>query len=171
MKLNSKFSMIVALTVLQVAFLTISSFTGLNKMIQMREYQVKQAKTINGKAVKPRIDAMGMQSHVSFNWPGVQGYENAIKTYLQKGINIHVTEFDINKGNESESADLYGEYFKMLKKYGKTCTEYEGNHIECVTLWGINNSTSWIYNETKYPLIFNNFKTTKAFWKVINAAK
>ena len=44
MKLNSKFSMIVALTVLQVAFLTISSFTGLNKMIQMREYQVKQAK-------------------------------------------------------------------------------------------------------------------------------
>ena len=44
MKLNSKFSMIVALTVLQVAFLTIISFSGLNKMIQMREYQVKQAK-------------------------------------------------------------------------------------------------------------------------------
>ena len=66
---------------------------------------------------------------------------------------------------------MYGEYFKMLKKYGKACTEYEGNHIECVTLWGINNSTSWIYKETKYPLIFNNFKTTKAFWKVINAAK
>lgn len=130
-----------------------------------------EEKTVNGKSVKPRIDAMGMQSHVSFNWPGVQGYENAIKTYLQKGINIHVTEFDINKGNESESADLYGEYFKMIKKYGKTCTEYNGNHIECVTLWGINNSTSWIYNETKYPLIFNNFKTTKAFWKVINAAK
>ena len=44
MKLNSKFSMIVALTVLQVAFLTIISFSGLNKMIKMREYQVKQAK-------------------------------------------------------------------------------------------------------------------------------
>ena len=44
MKLNSKFSMIVVLTVLQVAFLTIISFSGLNKMIQMREYQVKQAK-------------------------------------------------------------------------------------------------------------------------------
>lgn len=34
-----------------------------------------------------------------------------------------------------------------------------------------NNSTSWIYKETKYPLIFNNFNTTKSFWKVINAAK
>ena len=36
MKLNSKFSMIVALTVLQVAFLTIISFSGLNKMIQIK---------------------------------------------------------------------------------------------------------------------------------------
>ncbi len=130
-----------------------------------------EEKTVNGKSVKPRIDAMGMQSHISVTWPGVQGYENAIKTYLKKGIDIHVTEFDINEGGESNSADCYGEYFKMIKKYGKTCSEYGGNHIECVTLWGINNSTSWIYKSTKYPLIFNNFKTTKAFWKVIEAAK
>lgn len=128
-------------------------------------------KTVNGKSVKPRIDAMGMQSHISVTWPGVQGYENAIKTYLKKGIDIHITEFDINEGGESNSADCYGEYFKMIKKYGKTCSEYGGNHIKCVTLWGINNSTSWIYQKTKYPLIFNNFKTTKAFWKVIEAAK
>lgn len=130
-----------------------------------------EEKTVNGKSVKPRIDAMGMQSHISVTWPGVQGYENAIKTYLKKGIDIHVTEFDINEGGESNSADCYGEYFKMIKKYGKTCSEYGGNHIKCVTLWGINNSTSWIYQKTKYPLIFNNFKTTKAFWKVIEAAK
>ena len=130
-----------------------------------------EEKTVNGKSVKPRIDAMGMQSHISVTLPGVQGYENAIKTYLKKGIDIHVTEFDINEGGESNSADCYGEYFKMIKKYGKTCSEYGGNHIKCVTLWGINNSTSWIYQKTKYPLIFNNFKTTKAFWKVIEAAK
>ena len=130
-----------------------------------------EEKTVNGKSVKPRIDAMGMQSHISVSWPGVQGYENAIKTYLKKGIDIHVTEFDINEGGESNSANCYGEYFKMIKKYGKTCSEYGGNHIKCVTLWGINNSTSWIYQKTKYPLIFNNFKTTKAFWKVIEAAK
>ena len=97
--------------------------------------------------------------------------KNLVKTYLKKGIDIHITEFDINKGDENDSANCYGEYFKMIKKYGKFCTEYEGNHIECVTLWGINNSTSWIYKDTKYPLIFNNFKTTKAFWKVIEAAK
>ena len=130
-----------------------------------------EEKTVNGKSVKPRIDAMGMQSHISVTWPGVQGYENSIKTYLKKGIDIHVTEFDINEGDESNSANCYGEYFKMIKKYGKTCSEYGGNHIKCVTLWGINNSTSWIYQKTKYPLIFNNFKTTKAFWKVIEAAK
>ena len=35
MKLNSKFSMIVALTVLQVAFLTIISFSGLNKCLNL----------------------------------------------------------------------------------------------------------------------------------------
>ena len=44
MKLNSKFSMIVALTVIQVVILTVSSVSSTNKMTQMKEYQVVQAK-------------------------------------------------------------------------------------------------------------------------------
>ena len=35
----------------------------------------------------------------------------------------------------------------MLKKYGKN---YSGNKITCVTIWGINNESSWINPSTNY---------------------
>lgn len=126
-------------------------------------------KTINGKSVKPRIDVMGMQSHVGVSWPGISGYETAIKAFLKKGVDIHVTELDVNNGGKTESAKCYGDYFTLLQKYGNS---YNGsNKIECVTIWGINNKSSWISNQTKYPLLFDNYKTTDAFWKVIDAAE
>lgn len=139
---------------------------GIIKLIQAVKSGSEQI--INGKSVAPRIDVMGLQSHVGTSWPGVSNYETALKKYL-KLVDCHVTEFDISAATANESANSYAEYFKMLKKYGKN---YSGSHrITNVTIWGINNKSSWIYkNNVKYPLLFDNFKTTKTFWAVINTA-
>ena len=112
---------------------------------------------------------MGLQSHVGTQWPGVSSYEEALKKYL-KLVDCHVTEFDVSATTANESAHSYAEYFKMLKQYGK---KYSGSHrITNVTIWGINNKSSWIYKDNvKYPLLFDNFETTKTFWAVINTAK
>lgn len=140
---------------------------GIIKLIQAVKAGSK--KTINGKPVAPRIDVMGLQSHVGTQWPGVSSYEEALKKYL-KLVDCHVTEFDVSATTANESANSYAEYFKMLKQYGK---KYSGSHrITNVTIWGINNKSSWIYKDNvKYPLLFDNFETTKTFWAVINAAK
>lgn len=132
-----------------------------------------EAKKINGKNVAPRFDVIGMQSHVGVSWPGVNGYESALKRFL-KVADVHVTEIDISAKSPEEAQKTYGDYFNMLKKYGK---KYSGEHkIINVTVWGINNENSWINRDGKtYPLLFskqnNVYKPNDSFWAVINAAK
>ncbi len=130
--------------------------------------------TMGEKFFQARIDVMGMQSHVSPTWPGVYGYENALKRYLNAGVDVHVTEFDIAAKSQDEAATAYGNYFKMLKKYGK---KYSGaNKITNVTVWGIASGDSWIsQNGTQFPLLFDrkgsSYYSNSSFEAVINAAK
>ena len=145
--------------------------TGILNLIE--SIKKGEAQTINGKLVKPRIDVMGMQSHVGDDWPGVGGYEDAVKRYLDAGVDIHVSEFDIAAKSSNSSKTTYSEYFKMLKKYGKN---YSGkNKITNVTIWGLNNEDSWIKSKSKYPLLFNKINNeyipNASFDAVIEAAK
>lgn len=145
--------------------------TGILNLIESIKNGEEQ--TINGKLVKPRIDVMGMQSHVGDDWPGVGGYEDAVKRYLDAGVDIHVSEFDIAAKSSNSSKSTYSEYFKMLKNYGKN---YSGkNKITNVTIWGLNNEDSWINSKSKYPLLFNKINDeyipNDSFDAVIEAAK
>lgn len=146
--------------------------TGILNLIE--SIKKGEAQTINGKSVAPRIDVMGMQSHVNPDWPGVSGYENALKRYLATGVDVHVSEFDIAATSTSRAKSAYSEYFKMLKNYGKN---YSGkNKITNVTIWGLNNENSWINKDgTQYPLLFNKINDeyipNASFDAVIEAAK
>ena len=146
--------------------------TGILNLIE--SIKKGEAQTIKGKSVAPRIDVMGMQSHVNPKWPGVSGYENALKRYLAAGVDVHVSEFDIAATSTGSAKSAYSDYFKMLKKYGKN---YSGtNKITNVTIWGLNNENSWISNDgTQYPLLFNKINNeyipNASFDAVIEAAK
>ena len=146
--------------------------TGILNLIE--SIKKGEAQTINGKSVAPRIDVMGMQSHVNPNWPGVSGYENALKRYLAAGVDVHVSEFDIAATSTGSAKSAYSDYFKMLKKYGKS---YSGtNKITNITIWGLNNENSWISNDgTQYPLLFNKINNeyipNDSFDAVIEAAQ
>ena len=137
---------------------------------------IKEGKeqSIAGKAVSPRLDVIAMQSHVGTSWPSLSEYESALKKFLAIA-DVHVSELDFNAISQNDAEKVYGEYLKMLKKYGKT---YSGSHkIECVTIWGINNENSWINpnsdGNTTYPLLFSKtgdtYDTNNSFWAVINS--
>ena len=133
------------------------------------------AQNVNGIQVKPRIDVMGMQSHVGLTFPTVSAYEESIKKYLALGLDIHVTEFDVGGATTQEAAaKVYLNYFNVLKKYGKL---YNGkNCIKNVTVWGINNENSWINRDGKnHPLLFSKkgqkYYTNQSFDSIMQAAK
>lgn len=129
---------------------------------------------IAGKSVKPRIDVIGMQSHVGETFPNITGYERALKRFLDAGFDVHITEFDIAAKSAESAAKLYGDYFTMLKNYGR---KYQGaNKVTNVTVWGISNQESWIaQNGKQFPLLFDREGTSYypngSFEAVISAAK
>lgn len=149
--------------------------TSIERLIKL--IQNGEAKTVDGKSVKPRIDAIGMQSHVGASWPGVSSYEEAIKRFLALDLDVQVTEFDIGTSNEDDTTN-WSSYFKMLKKYGKNGSEkskYNGHCITGVTIWGINDENSWISKGgSQYPLIFkksgSSYVTKDCFYSVLEAA-
>lgn len=100
---------------------------------------------------------IAMQSHVGTSWPGVTGYESALKRFLAIA-DVHVSEIDFSAETQALGTKAWGDYFTMLKKYGK---KYSGTHkVTNVTIWGINNESSWINpandgGKKTYPLLFN----------------
>ncbi len=112
------------------------------------------------------IDGMGMQSHISMSNPSIAQYENAIRTYADMGLEIQITELDVNiKSNSDEDmlalAERYRQVFEMYKR-----VKDDGVNLSAVVLWGITDSTSWIGG---YPLLFDkNYQAKDAFYAVID---
>lgn len=124
-----------------------------------------------------RIDAAGMQTHISIN-DSAANFEKAVRNFLAKGINVQITEMDVANGASNYNAmklkDCYKTYFKMFianrKQPGK-------KGIEGVTLWGVRDEWTWLNSmhkgHTQYPLLFNdkNYYCKPAYYGVIEAAE
>ena len=124
-----------------------------------------------------RIDAAGMQTHISIN-DSPKDFERAVQNFLAKGINVQITEMDVANGASSYNAmklkDCYYNYFTMFinnrKQPGK-------NGIEGVTLWGVRDEWTWLNSmhkgHTQYPLLFKgkDYQCKPAYYGVIEAAK
>ena len=118
---------------------------------------------------------MGMQGHYVMDWMNVPLCEEAARAYAALSLKIQVTELDIHCNSDDEAhsqrlAQLYGDYFAMLKKLKE-----EGIDIEAVTFWGVTDQDSWLTGfrkETSYPLLFDRAKQAKdAYDAVIKAAE
>lgn len=129
-----------------------------------------------------RIDCVGMQSHISMDYPSLQGpgsFEDAIKSFTNLGVDVQITELDMGCGslhyNSQAMSDRYNQLFTILLDNRKV----DGKNGVCgVTMWGTVDERSWIYNhkdggnEHQHPLLFNGKYTCKpAFYGVLNAAK
>lgn len=111
-----------------------------------------------------RIDCIGMQSHVSIDYPAITGqnsYETAVQTFVSKGLDVQVTELDIANGKNPYSPYLlkarYKEYYEMFIRNRKT---EDSKGICGVTIWGVNDEGTWLNalqehkGNTQYPLLF-----------------
>jgi len=111
-----------------------------------------------------RIDCIGMQSHVKIDYPAVTGqnsFEAAVQKFISKGLDVQITELDIANGSNPYSPYLlkakYKEYYEMFINNRKTADK---NGICGVTVWGINDETTWLNSQKEYkgnkqyPLLF-----------------
>lgn len=137
-----------------------------------RDACVKMIKGLLDKGI--RVDGIGMQSHYTLSsylkdkdgW--IKNFEAAIKAYTDLGLEVHITELDIDPGVsvlteevEKQQAEMYGKIFDVCRKYSKPWREGSGK-VTNVTTWGIADSKE---NGSKY--IFDNARQPKEAFNAI----
>ncbi len=144
-----------------------------------------------------RIDAVGMQSHVSFDTP-LDEYETSIKAFALEGVKVMITELDLSvlpwpKGNWGAAIETNFHYTDDMDPYSDGLTVemekkqtdfycqlfdiYNRNSdvISRVCFWGVCDGDSWKNNwpipgRTDYPLAFDRCLNPKPFvYKICNS--
>lgn len=146
-----------------------------------------------------RVDGIGMQGHMTMDYPAVEDYEKSIDAFSSTGAKVMVTEMDITVlpfPQKQISADvamkykydsIINPYYKELpdsvaQKFDNRIAAFfqlflkHQKQISRVTMWGLSDATSWknnwpVQGRTDYPLLFDrNNKPKKAVKMIINEA-
>lgn len=152
----------------------------------------------NLKAKGCRIDAVGMQSHVSFDLP-LDEYEKSLEAFAACGVKVQVTELDLSvlpwpERNMGAAVETNFEYKKQIDPYtdglpaevaDKQSEFYKklfgiylrhADVMKRVTFWGVLDSESWKNNwpvegRTDYALpIFSNGKEKPFVFEIMRLA-
>ena len=146
-----------------------------------------------------RIDAVGMQSHVSLTYPDLREYEKSMDDFIAAGVNVMVTELDVSvlpaawnlsaeitarhdyeekydpyrsglpAAKQQELADRYAALFRIFLRHAGKLTR--------VSFWGAHDGCSWLNDfpvagRTDYPLLYDrSFKPKPCAFAVEKLAR
>ncbi len=145
------------------------------KTLEMLKWLIKE---------KVPIDGIGLQSHYHLGSFDPNQLESAIKDYAKLGLDVQITEFDVDIYDESLSdlqdyssyqnvpkealkvqATIYDRAFQIFRKYK--------NNISNVTFWGVYDAVTYMNDNerygyrTNYPYIFDVSEGLKpAFYRI-----
>ena len=132
-----------------------NTYMEVNDVITMINYINSGKKICNG---------VGMQSHVGTTFPSVDYYTQALKSFVNAGFEVQITELDFSSKSSSDQADYA---YKLMKNVN--AIKKSGGNISGITLWGISDDVSWI-SASKYPLLFSSLNVPKdSYYKFIQA--
>ncbi|GES04902.1 beta-xylanase [Acrocarpospora corrugata] len=102
------------------------------------------------------IDCVGLQSHFNSNSPYNSNYRTTISSFAALGVDVQITELDIQGGSASTYASVVNDCLAVAR-----CTG--------ITVWGVRDSDSWLGSSAS-PLLFDGSGNKKgAYNSVLNA--
>ncbi len=116
------------------------------------------------------IDGIGMQSHIGSSSPTLDDFETTIRKFAETGLEIQLTELDINLDSNSEEALMKeGIRYKRIFFLLRNLVDTGAANVTNVTIWGLTDERSWLNKDgLRYPLLFTQLLETKpAFWGVL----
>jgi endo-1,4-beta-xylanase len=120
------------------------------------------------------IDGIGFQMHIGppNNIPTVQAVKDNMDYYASLGLDVLISEWDINLCGGDVTAAQQSDLYSGITK---VCV----NNPRCVaiTWWGVNDSESWLNNfqgskcnrSSSQSLLFNNNQPKAVYTQVLNA--
>lgn len=119
---------------------------------------------------KQLIDGIGMQSHIHLDSPSILDYKETICKFGELGLDIHITELDMNtKSNDEKTMEKQAQRYKMIFDIYRDVREKGLANVTSVTFWGLTDNTSWLNKDgPTYPLLFDkSLMPKKAFWYLV----
>jgi len=94
------------------------------------------------------IDGIGMQSHLGSGSPGANLYGQAVAKFASTGLEVQITEMDIDVSNNDFAAQgrRYKEIMSKILEHKESVTAF--------VVWGIQDNQSW-RGSTAAPLLFD----------------
>ncbi|MEO6733399.1 MAG: endo-1,4-beta-xylanase [Ferruginibacter sp.] len=131
---------------------------------------------LKGKGAK--IDGIGTQMHIAWN-VGYDGIDKMMQKLAATGLKIHVSELDIRINpslygvfiltplESNYQAEMYKYVVRSYLKYIPKAQQFG------ITIWGVSDNPSWLYNSGKdFPLLYNaDFTKKQAYAGVLSALK
>jgi endo-1,4-beta-xylanase len=125
---------------------------------------------------RPYIDGIGLQMHITYNFPSDRQLENAMRFISGAGFKVHISEMDIKINDNEEltqpSYQTLREQKKRIEFIVKTYNELPSENQYAVSLWGLSDKDSWLQkqgNKYEWPLLFDDDLNIKpAFCGFIN---
>ena len=131
-----------------------NTYMEVNDVITMINYINSGGKICNG---------VGMQSHLGTSFPSVDYYTSALKSFLNAGFEVQITELDVTNKGDTDLADYMYSLMKNILNLKKN-----GAKITGLTFWGISDAVTWIKGEK--PLLFSTLGNPKqAYYAVLQA--
>jgi GH35 family endo-1,4-beta-xylanase len=117
---------------------------------------------------------IGMQSHITVNYPSLEKYGTAVDKFLATGLQVQVTELDIGIEDGQTEEDLANHYSDIMKllisKQENRDKSVNVRGITGVTVWGLYDTVSW-RKPTSCLLFGSGLDDPKAaFYSFIDAA-
>lgn len=126
---------------------------------------------VKGLKDKGLVDGIGLQQHVNLKAPTVAEMDQALARFAELGLEIHVTELDVDMNPDGKAgvltgdmaqrqAQRYRELFAVYRKYAGTVT--------AVMTWNVTDADSWLRRRpgkppmVNWPLLFDESGRPKA---------
>ncbi|MCR5610046.1 MAG: endo-1,4-beta-xylanase [Lachnospiraceae bacterium] len=106
---------------------------------------------------------IGMQSHLSTDFPSVKLYGDTIDKFAKNNLEIQITELDVGNTSEDVQASYMYDFMKTILQ-----KKAAGANITSLTYWGYCDSVSW--RRENSPLIFSNLGVPKKSYYQVLAA-
>ncbi len=118
------------------------------------------------------IHGVGMQMHISYNWPAKADIESAAQKIVDRNLLVHFSELDIRANpNNNQNSLTASRSLEQKEKYKEVVNIYkslpEANQY-AITVWGLRDNESWLINfwgHNEWPLLYNSiFEKKDAYY-------
>ena len=105
---------------------------------------------------------VGMQTHLSTNWPSVDYYKAGLAAFRQAGFEIQITELDVGAPDPESQAKYVYDLFRAIFE-----EKQAGANITALVFWGLSDDHSW---RDDNPLLYSDLTTKKpSYYSVMQA--